>query len=38
MAEAVDDERALRNAIEAFWSYQIPGLRGFAEWVRTRSR
>lgn len=36
--ETHDDERALRNAIEGFWSYQIPGLRGFAEWVRTRSR
>ncbi|HEX2674083.1 MAG TPA: helix-turn-helix domain-containing protein [Polyangiaceae bacterium] len=26
--------RALREAIEAFWSYQIPGLHGFARWVR----
>jgi len=24
----------LREAIEAFWSYQIPGLHGFARWVR----
>lgn len=24
------EERALREAIEAFWSYQIPGLQGFA--------
>jgi AcrR family transcriptional regulator len=28
-----ESERALREAIEAFWSYQIPGLRGFAAWV-----
>lgn len=27
------DERALREAIEAFWSYQIPGLQGFSRWV-----
>jgi hypothetical protein len=33
--EAHPDERALRQAIEAFWSYQIPGLRGFAAWVRS---
>ena len=26
-------ERALREAIEAFWSYQIPGLRGFTQAV-----
>jgi AcrR family transcriptional regulator len=26
--------RVLREAIEAFWSYQIPGLHGFARWVR----
>ncbi len=31
--EGHDDERALREAIEAFWSYQIPGLRGFTRWV-----
>jgi AcrR family transcriptional regulator len=31
------DERALREAIEGFWSYQIPGLRGFAAWVSSRS-
>jgi hypothetical protein len=29
-----DDPRALREAIEAFWSYQIPGLQGFARWLR----
>jgi hypothetical protein len=29
--ETHHDERALRNAIEGFWSYQIPGLRGFAD-------
>ena len=28
-----DNPRVLREAIEAFWSYQIPGLRGFARWV-----
>jgi AcrR family transcriptional regulator len=27
------DERAVREATEAFWSYQIPGLRGFAQKV-----
>jgi len=27
------DERALREAIEGYWAYQIPGLRGFAAWV-----
>lgn len=26
-------ERALREAIQAFWSYQIPGLRGFTQAV-----
>lgn len=30
------DERPLREAIEAFWSYQIPGLAGFARWVSAR--
>jgi len=29
-----DNPRLLREAIEAFWSYQIPGLYGFALWVR----
>jgi len=29
-----DNPRSLREAIEAFWSYQIPGLHGFARWVR----
>jgi AcrR family transcriptional regulator len=32
--EAHESERELREAIEAFWSYQIPGLRGFADWLR----
>jgi AcrR family transcriptional regulator len=27
------NERALREAIEGFWSYQLPGLRGFTAWV-----
>lgn len=27
------DERQLREAIAAFWSYQIPGLAGFTAWV-----
>ncbi len=26
-----EDENALREAIRAFWSYQVPGLRGFAD-------
>jgi hypothetical protein len=30
--DAHADERVLREAIEAFWSYQIPGLQGFARW------
>lgn len=36
--EAHADERALREALEAFWSYQIPGLTGFARWVELRDR
>lgn len=28
-----ENERALREAIEGFWSYQLPGLRGFTAWV-----
>jgi AcrR family transcriptional regulator len=32
------DERALRDAIEAFWAYQIPGLRGLARWARGDER
>ena len=28
-----DDERVLRESIEAFWSYQIPGLYGFSAWL-----
>lgn len=28
------NEAALREAIEAFWSYQIPGLQGFSAWLR----
>lgn len=34
--EQHEGERALREAIEAFWSYQIPGLVGFARWVHGR--
>ncbi|HEY8375826.1 MAG TPA: helix-turn-helix domain-containing protein [Nannocystis sp.] len=30
------DETALREAIEAFWSYQIPGLAGLARWLGRR--
>lgn len=26
-------ERDLRDAIAGFWSYQVPGLQGFAAWV-----
>jgi len=29
-----NNPRVLREAIEAFWSYQIPGLQGFSRWVR----
>jgi AcrR family transcriptional regulator len=32
------DELALREAIEAFWSYQIPGLQGFARWALARRK
>ncbi|MCA9663795.1 MAG: TetR/AcrR family transcriptional regulator [Myxococcales bacterium] len=32
--EAHADEPALRQAIAAFWSYQLPGLAGFSRWVR----
>jgi len=28
-----DQPQVIREAIEAFWSYQIPGLHGFARWV-----
>jgi len=28
--EGHDREAALRDAVAAFWSYQIPGIRGFA--------
>ncbi len=31
--EAHEDEHALREAIEGFWSYQIAGIRGFAAWM-----
>ncbi|GHG90889.1 hypothetical protein [Comamonas sp. JC664] len=31
-------EKSLREAIEAFWNYQIPGLEGFAQWVGARQR
>jgi AcrR family transcriptional regulator len=34
LLEAHPDERTLRDAIEAFWSYQVPGIRGFAGWAR----
>jgi len=27
-------EAALRETVQAFWSYQIPGLRGLADWVQ----
>lgn len=30
---AHEDEAALRQAIEAFWSYQVAGLRGFTAWL-----
>lgn len=29
-------ESEIREAVEAFWSYQIPGLRGFTQWVTER--
>jgi AcrR family transcriptional regulator len=29
-----EDPFVLREAIQAFWSYQIPGLHGFSQWVR----
>ena len=32
-----ESERALREAIEGFWSYQIPGLRGFTAWMNGQS-
>lgn len=32
------NERVLREAIEAFWSYQIPGLYGFSAWVAKSSK
>ncbi|WNG36978.1 TetR/AcrR family transcriptional regulator [Archangium violaceum] len=35
--EEHESERALREAIEGFWSYQLPGLRGFVAWVNGQS-
>jgi AcrR family transcriptional regulator len=32
-----ESERVLREAIQGFWSYQIPGLRGFTAWVNGQS-
>lgn len=32
--EAHEREEPLREAIEGFWSYQIPGLRGFRDWMQ----
>jgi AcrR family transcriptional regulator len=32
-----ESERALREAIEGFWSYQIPGMRGFTAWMNGQS-
>lgn len=34
--EAHADEGALREAVAAFWSYQVPGVRGLAAWMRGR--
>lgn len=31
-------ERELRDAIEGFWSYQVPGLQGFAAWMDRDAR
>ena len=36
--EASKDERALREGIETFWSYQIPGLRGLTSYVTVSAR
>ncbi len=38
LLEAHPGERALRDAIDAFWSYQVPGLHGLARWVRRDPR
>lgn len=27
-------ERELREAIQAFWAYQVPGMRGLTQWLR----
>lgn len=32
-----ESERTLREAIEGFWSYQIPGIRGFTAWMNGQS-
>ena len=32
-----DDARRIRRAIEGFWSYQLPGLNGLHDWLRTTS-
>jgi AcrR family transcriptional regulator len=33
--EAHEDEAAIRNAFQGFWSYQLAGLAGFTRWVAT---
>lgn len=35
--EEHENERALREAIEAFWSYQVPGLQGLAGWLQRQA-
>lgn len=37
MLERCDDERSLRAAVEAFWSYQLAGLDGFVSRIVSRS-
>ena len=33
--EAHEDEAAIRDAFQGFWSYQLAGLAGFTKWVAT---
>jgi AcrR family transcriptional regulator len=35
---STESERAIRQAVQGFWSYQLPGLRGLVQWIATRSQ
>lgn len=37
LLRSTGDERELRVTIAGFWSYQVPGLDGLADWIRATS-